>query len=104
MAAGCGRVQALLDYRPGIRVFPEVTSSVCIPSSTPLVVANGQVEFKVEAILDSSKIQNSLQYLIHWKGFRPGKILFVAASSIHADYLIAFIPISLLQKNWDTAL
>jgi hypothetical protein len=35
----------------------------------PPIQVNGEVEYEVEAIIDSKLVRNQLKYLVHWKGY-----------------------------------
>lgn len=50
---------------------PKDPDHTAIPQSPPPdpITVSGQLEYEVEAILDSKRYRNSVRYLVHWKGY-----------------------------------
>ncbi|XP_018424228.1 PREDICTED: dynein beta chain, flagellar outer arm-like [Nanorana parkeri] len=74
-------VSLLKPFRPN--PFPERR-----PPPAPPVDIQGEVEFKVERILDSRKRGSSLQYLIRWRGYGAQDDSWGDSADVHAPRLI----------------
>ena len=63
---------------------PKDTDILTIPTPPPPdpVTIDGELEYEVEAILDSKKFFNTVKYLIHWKGYDKNQRTWEPFSSI----------------------
>ena len=61
-----------------------------VPSkaSPPPVLVNDAVEYVASKIVDVRNVRNSLQYLIHWKGYGLEERSWVPAREVHAPRLV----------------
>ncbi|CAJ0947396.1 unnamed protein product, partial [Ranitomeya imitator] len=50
-----------------------VASSNPSPSPPSPVLADGNLEFRISRVMDSRLVRQSLQYLVHWRGYGPEK-------------------------------
>ncbi|KAG9468054.1 hypothetical protein GDO78_013838 [Eleutherodactylus coqui] len=57
------------------------------PPPAPVLV-DGEEQFVISRILDSRRVRNSLQYLVHWRCYGPEERSWVPAADVHADHLV----------------
>ena len=70
-------------------VAPDPILGHALEPPQPLLLVEGNEEYKVEGILDSRMHYNRLEYLIKWKGYNAGHNSWAIYRDVHAPDAIA---------------